>query len=185
MITLICCVVTLISALISSWTHDLRRGILALWVCGLGMGGVALDLGAEFLAVTVWIISTVSTIGFVFYSVMFGEFRSESNDEDRKMNPKKIFGLLTGIIVGFFIFSGLDTAIEYRKALKKNEVGPPTPALVQGTTPEEPIAVNDQLGEEMVGSHFLTLELLGFTLFLILVASGVIARPKRKEGPTS
>ncbi|MBL7715885.1 MAG: NADH-quinone oxidoreductase subunit J [Bdellovibrionales bacterium] len=180
MITWICCAVTLVSALISSWTHDIRRAILALWVCGLGMGGVALDLGSEFLAVTVWIISTTTTIGFVFYSVMFGEFRSESNDEDRKAIVKKVVGLVTVAVMGYFIYSGIENAIRYRESHR-------APKVVELPAPSEPTEqkrpANDLLGDEMVSHHFLTLELLGFSLFLILVASGVIARPRRKGEP--
>jgi NADH:ubiquinone oxidoreductase subunit 6 (subunit J) len=55
----------------------------------------------------------------------------------------------------------------------KQAVGPELPKI------ESPGLAS--LGKTLVEQHFLSLELLGFTLFLTLVGSGVIARAERKE----
>src|SRR5688500_17716981 len=71
--------VTLAAALMATFVGHMRRAILALWVAGLGVGGMYLTVGAEFLAIIQWIVSTLVTISFVFFAVMFGEYNSPSS----------------------------------------------------------------------------------------------------------
>src|SRR4051812_19130337 len=68
--------ITLSAVLMATFVRYMRRAILALWVAGLGVGAIYLTVGAEFLAIIQWIVSTLVTISFVFFSVMFGEYNA-------------------------------------------------------------------------------------------------------------
>src|SRR3954464_12118565 len=74
MIGLVFSGITLAAVCMATFVRNMRHAILALWVAGLGVGAVYLTLGAEFLAIIQWIVSTLVTISFVFFSVMFGEY---------------------------------------------------------------------------------------------------------------
>ena len=173
MIGILFSAIALGAALVASFVNGMRTAILSLWIAGLAMGCLYVTLGAESLAVIQWIVSTLVAISLFFFAVMFGEYEKESNEApgESLLSRKKIFVLGIAIVLGLAF-----AAIIY---LGATEFPQDIPSL--------PKAGNDlaALGRTMVENHMLSLEVLGLTLFLILVGGGVVARPEPKvEGET-
>ena len=158
MMTLIFIAIILASALTATFVRHIRRAILALWVTSLGVGGLYLTMGAEFLAIIQWMISTLTTLSFIFFSVMFGEYNSATAKENRKDILR--IGLAIALGVGFTAIIALGSR-----------------PLIEGLLlmPREDIDLS-LLGKQLTEDHFLSLEVLALTLFLVLVGGGVIAR---------
>src|SRR5438034_857213 len=99
--------VTLSAALVATLAQNMRQSILALWVAGLGVGAMYLTMEAEFLAIVQWIVSTLLTITFVFFAVMFGEYGYSEKKRTRKELVLTVLSLFLG--VGFAAIIGLGT----------------------------------------------------------------------------
>ena len=154
-------VITLAAGLIAAIVENMRRATLALWIAGLGMGGIYLTLGAETLAIIQWIISTLGAISFIFFAVMFGEYGAEEKKGERRRLLKSALALVLGAAFSAVIYLGAGK-------LPEGFLGIPTGG-------------NDlaALGQTMTQDHLLSLEVLALTLFLVLVGGGVVARPER------
>jgi NADH:ubiquinone oxidoreductase subunit 6 (subunit J) len=148
---------------VAAWVSSTRRAILALWVAGLAVGGIYLTLGAELLAVVQWVVSTLAAIAFLFFAVMFGEYRSEEREPARQ---RAAMGVVAGLAGAAFA-----AAVAYAA----REITPAAPA-----SPER----HDLLaqGLSLVQQHLLSLEILGLTCLLVIVGGGVIARPEAGPG---
>jgi NADH:ubiquinone oxidoreductase subunit 6 (subunit J) len=159
MIGLIFAGITLSAVLMATFVNHTRRAILALWVAGLGVGAMYLTVGAEFLAIIQWIVSTLVTISFVFFAVMFGEYNPPVAVESERNNT-----LLTVLSV---VLGGAFAAVIW---------------LGSESLPEGPLMAPAQgsdlgvVGRTLTQDHLLSLEVLALTLFLVLVGGGVIAR---------
>src|SRR6476660_9582164 len=81
---------------LATFLRQMRGAILALWVAGLGVGAIYLNIGAELLAIIQWIVSTVVTISFIFFAVMFGEY----NSVEAREKKSRILVTLMAIILG-------------------------------------------------------------------------------------
>lgn len=151
---------TLLAALTAAMTENMRRAALALWLAGLGMGGMYLTLGAETLAVIQWILSTLGAISLIFFAVTFGEYAREPRTGDRKRILFTVMGGVIGLSFAAVIFLGVGRI--------------PDSAFIL------PAEGNDleALGRTLAQHHLLSLEVLALTLFLILVGGGVVARPE-------
>ncbi|MCM2278027.1 MAG: NADH-quinone oxidoreductase subunit J [Oligoflexia bacterium] len=157
--------ITLGAALIAALVRDIRRATLALWIAGLGVGGVYLTIGAEMLAVIQWVVATLAAISFVFFAGMFGEYGFERQFFDRKRAVFYGLGVIAGVA-----FSGVIW-------LAAGETGP--------LDLEIPRSGNDlvAVGSFLTERHLLSLEILGITLLMALLGGGVLARPEaRREG---
>ncbi len=167
-------------ALLSAFSSNIKRSILSLWVCNLGMGGLFLGLGMEFLAVTQWIVGTLVAVTFIFFSVMFGEFEQQQTPTlGESRIPQSIiekslpFGL-GAVFCGIFALalSRVNGAAE-----KIDEV------LRGGAVYGVDLTT---FGKVFVREHFLSLQILALMLLLVIVGGGVIARPEapksNKEG---
>lgn len=156
--------ITLAAVLVATFVNQIRQAILALWIAGLGIGALYLTVGAEFLAIIQWIVSTVVTISFVFFAVMFGEYNSSKR---KKMTKVKCLLTLMTLILGI----GFAAVIE----------------LGTRSLPEGMENLSSQMsdlvviGKSLTQDHLLSLEVLALTLFLVLVGGGVIARPEGKD----
>ena len=150
--------ITLFSVLIATFARHIHHAILALWVAGLGVGGIYLTLGAEFLAIVQWMISTLVTLSFVFFSVVFGEYNAP---------PSRTFGngfLLTLLALGVGIsFAGVI-------GLGARDLMVVIPAV---ETMGNELKV---IGRLLTQENLLSLEVLALTLFLTLIGGGVVAR---------
>jgi NADH:ubiquinone oxidoreductase subunit 6 (subunit J) len=163
MMTWVFAAITLASVLMATFVNDMRRAILSLWVAGLGVGAMYLTIGAEFLAIVQWIASTLVTIAFLFFAVMFGEYHSSPV-------VKNETGLLMKILS-----VGLGTAFAGLIWLGSHELE----ILPQSDTS----AGSDlaMVGRVLTQDNLLSLEVLALTLFLVLVGGGVIARSERGD----
>lgn len=151
--------ITLSAVLMATFVNHMRRAILALWVAGLGVGAMYLTVGAEFLAIIQWIISTLVTISFVFFSVMFGEYNAPKEKEQKKNR-----WILT--VLSLFLGAGF-AAIIWLGAGNLPEAG-----LIE---PAQPSDLN-LVGKVLTQDNLLSLEVLALTLFLVLVGGGVVSR---------
>lgn len=162
MVFAVCSGLSLGAAAVAAFSGDIRHAILALWVTGLAVGGLFLSLGAELLAIIQWIVSTVVAISFVFYAVTFGEF----GVQDARPRMKRITSLVASLGIGglFSYMIGIGT---------QSLVPPPsTGATVAG---KSYISI---LGQKLAEEHLLSLEVLALTLLVVIIGSGVVARPE-------
>lgn len=147
----ICGGLAVLTALISAFILDIRYSGLAIWICGIALGGCFLSRGAEFLAVVQWIISTMVSISFAFYSVLLG------NREKRRGYSVLIACM---ILVGGFVYLVWHSA----KSAVMIEIA---------RNSEMNLA---SIGKLLIDKHVLSLELISLTLFLVIVGAGVISR---------
>ena len=155
--------VSLAAAAVATFTQNMKTAILALWVAGLGVGCIYLTLEAEFLAVIQWIVSTLLTITFVFFAVMFGEY----NPSPRNRSKYEFIRIFLSILVGTG-FSGIIW-------LGATGLGTGQVLLTGHVTDLK------TLGQLLIQKHFISLEVLALTLFLVLVGGGAVARFERRD----
>lgn len=156
----ICSVVTLAAGAFAAFTTDLRRSVLSLWIAGLGAGGVYLSLHAEFLAIAQWIISTLAAISFLFYSVQFGEYGGTFPQSLRQRARALALPVLAGAAFCWTIWSA----------------GSALPQATEGG--RRALQDVDTLGALLSYEHLPALEVLAILLFLVIIGSGVLARPQ-------
>lgn len=154
---------TLIAAWFSAFSPGIHRATLALWLTGLGMGGIYITIGAEVLAIVQWIVSTLVAVSFVFFSVMFGEYQNTVPLLKNKRVLSYVLAPALGVAFASVIWLGSRSFLEDLSAIPTD--GSDLKAL----------------GKSLVEDHLLSLEVLALTLFLTLVGGGVIARPERSE----
>jgi NADH:ubiquinone oxidoreductase subunit 6 (subunit J) len=159
----LCCSITLIGAILATFAGDLRVSILALWVAGLGTGGVLLSLGAELLAVVQWIVSTLITLGLLIYGISYGEHGVSDTRPRAQRGVSAILPVLLGLSFSAVIWLGTRHL--------------PAAGVF------EPAAGQDlaALGKALLDRHLLSLEVLAVLLFLALVGAGVLARPEEEQ----
>lgn len=164
MIFIIFSMIALVGAFLATFLYDVRGSILALWVTGLGVGGLFLSMGAEVLAIILWIVSTLVAISFMFYAVTFGEYGIR---DSRPWKNRLIAAILPVLCGGLFV-----TLIWLGS---KDLVGD---HFARAVTLKEPIENLQILGEKISKDHLLALEILGLCLFLVVVGTGVVSRPE-------
>ncbi|MFZ9595164.1 MAG: NADH-quinone oxidoreductase subunit J [Bdellovibrionia bacterium] len=154
--------ITLVAVFMTSFDGNMKRSIFALWVAGLGVGAIYLTIGAEFLAMVQWVVSTLVTISFVFFSVMFGEYKTSVSHETSNPWVLKFFALVLGL--GFAGVIGVGTQNFSLKNFSVDSGGADL-ALI---------------GQKLTQENLLSLEVLALTLFLVVVGAGVIARSEKR-----
>ncbi len=150
--------ITFSAVLIATFERQMRRAILALWVAGIGVGAMYLTVGAEFLAITQWIVSTLVAISFVFFSVMFGEYNYTAPREKKGSYLILVLSLLLGFGFSVVIWLGSKELPEVFLALNK-----------EGSD-------LNSVGKMLTQDNLLSLEVLALILFLVLLGGGVVAR---------
>jgi NADH:ubiquinone oxidoreductase subunit 6 (subunit J) len=162
--------IAILSALGAALYRDARRVVLSLWICGMCFGAIFLSFGAEVLAVVQWIVTTLVGISLLFFSSMFGELGSKKVTEGR--TRKESFELLQAAMVGIAFVAILGVSLlrfqpdaDWLSHLSASS-GPSTGQDLQA------------LGQLLTERHFISLEVLGVTLLLVLVGGGVLARPE-------
>ncbi len=157
--------ITLSAALIATFVRHMRRAILALWVASLGIGALYLTIGAEFLAIVQWVMSTLTTISFIFFSVLFGEYNTPPGRAGRKDMLRILLSIVLGCGFTAVIWLG-------------------SRSLPEGTLLFSNRAADvSVLGRTLTQEHLLSLEVLALTLFLVLVGGGVVARSEGSDSP--
>ena len=168
MIANLCVAIAVVSALMMTFSKDMRRVVLALWLLGISTGGLFLSFGAEMLALAQWVSATALTLVLVFHSLVFGEHR----EPEKVTALERLRALLIPALTGFSFMLFLWFAVR--------SAGSATVGADQASAPSL-----SALGTEMLGSYFLCVEILGLLLFGTLVGVGVICRPttrKEEEG---
>lgn len=164
MISLAFAGVTLSAVVMATFATHMRRAILALWVAGLGVGAIYLTLGAEFLAIIQWIVSTLVTISFIFFSVMFGEYNAPVIRNSGNDLLLAVLSIVLGAGFAAVIWLGANVIPEsaFVMVASGNDLG--------------------VLGKSLTQDHLLSLEVLALVLFLVLVGGGVVARSEGGDG---
>lgn len=146
-------IITIVSGACAVMAPTLRTTALSLWICGLGVGSLFLGMGAEYIAVAQWILSTLVSVSFVFYSVLFGEVK-------KKEKPVKVAsGIACGLLfIGVINFGFQDLPIQS-----------------SGVTPLK----LGEFGISLISDHFLSIKVLALTLMMAIVGAGVISRPEK------
>ena len=168
---------TLVAVFYATFIRNMRHAILALWVAGLGVGAIYLTLGAELLAIIQWIISTLMTIAFIFFSVIFGEFHSgrktKIQNKDLAAEARNKRGDFVLTILSLILGASFATVIWI---CSKN----------LGEVSHGVVSSHDDLatvGRILTQENFLSLEVLALLLFLTLVGGGVVARFQGRDRP--
>ncbi len=154
--------ITVLASALAAFSSDKRRAILFLWLAGLGAGCVFLAVGAELLGVAQWIVSTLVAVSFLFFASMFGEYHQPVDVSLAKKTVDLALPVAIGAIFSYVIWLGVR--------------GVPTEPVTTLSDGTDLVAV----GRSMLQHHLLSLEVLALMLFLVLVGTGVIARPERK-----
>ena len=149
---------TLVAVGLATFLNQTRQAILSLWVAGLSLGALYLTIGAEFLAIIQWIVSTLVTLSFIFFAVMFGEFSSTPTPVKQKMSLMTFLSLILGLV--FTLVIGLGTRSFTDQTARSTQS----------------LTDLSQLGKILTQEHLLSLEVLGLILFLVLVGGGVVSR---------
>ena len=174
MIVLTCSMMILAAALFAVFISDTRKAILALWITGLALGSLFLSLGAEFLAVLEWIVSTLVALSFLFYAVMLGEY---GVNDVRSWAERIVYGIVALAVGGGFCF------MIYLGA--SHLPGGDISAQIFGFQTEILVGNGEsgdlsKLGRLLIEENLLSLETLALMGFLSLVGVGVISRPERE-----
>lgn len=144
------------SALAAALVTDMRKAVLGLWICGISVGGLFLSMGAEMAAIIQWILSTITAVTFVFYAVMFGEYRGKGQS--------RVFWVIpSAVAAGCFAWV---VAVAFPERVVDFSVGDPAEAKSAG-----------EVGFAIADGHFLSLSVLGIILLAALVSAGTVARP--------
>lgn len=167
---ILCSLITLGAAGVATFWGDIRVSILALWVVGLGAGGLFLGLGAELLAIIQWIACTLVAISFLFYSVTFGEY----GVQDKRPMSKKVTSAIVPSLLGLAF-----AAVIWLGTYKLPD------RLLAGTVTQDAPAVQASniaaMGRSVIREHLLSIEIMGVMLLLVVVGAGVIARPEAPD----
>jgi NADH:ubiquinone oxidoreductase subunit 6 (subunit J) len=167
-------------AVCSLFFEDMRRAAVSVWVAGLGAGAVEMALGAEVLAVTQWILSSVALVVFILFSVTFGEYRSRSTEEvttapqgkpaleSRAWRLARAFGpvLLGGAFMGVVFYGYLPLE---RRAASTMKVS------LLGSFPGGDIRA---VAQALLRENFVSLQIVALILLLVVVGAGVVSRPE-------
>lgn len=152
--------VAIVGAAWAVFTRSTRSAGLALWVCGLGVGGGMLSMGLEFVAITQWILSTLSVLGFSYFAVLLGE---EPQEGSRGIYWKsKLAPLGIGVMFCALVWFAVGDVPE---------------------NPKSPAAGISEIGRMVVTEHLVSLEVLGIAFLVVVIGAGVLSRSEvtRKE----
>ncbi len=122
-----------------------------LWLSGLALGCTYLSIGSDFLAFIQVLLVTVSGVLYFFFGFLHSH-------QSRAVEPRKfIVSLLLGLVFLALLGFGFSGHALF-SVLPNSNLG-----LVQ-------------LGQYLVGHQFLSLELMGILLFVVIIGVGVLAR---------
>lgn len=146
----LCTVVCLGSALLVTFSSHRQRVGISLWLCGMSAGGMFLSVGAEFIAMIQWTLSTVLGMLYLFYSSLF--LPSEKKSSSTWVMSVVIL-LLVSMGIFLFALKGID-----QFQLKKTATG-------LGT-----------LGRRMISQYGIHIHLLALTVFVVIIGTAQISR---------
>ncbi len=158
---------TFSSTLLAAFSADIYVAILALWLAGTSVGAIYLILDFETLAMIQWLSCTLIALGFVFFAVLFGEYRSSPSRSLGKRWGIPLISLVLGI--GFSALSWFSASFSPLNE-DRSAVGPETNAA--------------EFSMSLVNQHGVSLTLLALMLFVTLIGAGIVARSTQaNDGP--
>lgn len=171
--------IAVIASGVATTVRDMRRAALAVWVAGLGVGSVEMSLGAEVLAVTQWVLSSVALVVFVLFAVTFGEYGLAKKESSK---PHSVEGMpaiegrlwrwarLSGPVLLGLAFTGIIYYgyLPLEKKAGRSWFASPVEA-VRGT---DLVAVATSLLRE----NFVAVQMVAVLLLLAVVGAGMVSR---------
>lgn len=125
---------------------------IALWLCGITLGAIYLHMGAEFLAIVQWLLSTLLCMALVFHAILLG-------DQDELPSGPQWFVVLPlttalFVVIGWVAYSSVLGSVP----LQWNYYG-----LMD-------------FGKKLVSDYFLTVVVAGLGALIALIAIGSLER---------
>lgn len=158
-----------ISGALAIGLRTARTSILLATLAGFFSGAGFLSLGAEYLAITQWLVCGISALGLLFFEMMFG---NEMPWSKKTKQYDLILALLAAVsICGIFLYAVLGDFTSEGLSLR----------LDQSLS----AASMGDLGIVMTRKFFIVLQIVGFLLLVAIVGSGVLARPSDNGGAES
>lgn len=150
----------IIASIFATFVADTRRAVLCLWLAGLALAGLYLDLGAEALALIQSIVATLGAIVALFFVLSFGEHIVIDDRTPVKRLATLTLPLLIGTGFSILIWLGMkDIPLE----------APMATGNLRG------------LGLSILDDHLISAELLAVALLVSVVSAGVVGRPERSS----
>lgn len=92
----------LAAAVRAATARTARSAVSALWFSALILGALFLLLGFEYLAIALWLASTLSCLGFVFFAALVGDELPTETDGTRGA-----FAAIVGLSFGALLAAGV------------------------------------------------------------------------------
>lgn len=156
---LILAAITIAGAIAAMTLHKLVHCALALAVCLVGLAGLYLDLGAEFVGLA----QVLVYVGAVVILIVFAILLTRSDELPSRGAPR----ILSGIAVSACVFGVLAWAVVTSGAKQSPSA----------TLPHEAI---QQIGIAMMQRYVLPLEIVGLLLTAALIGAVVIAMEEKQ-----
>lgn len=150
-----------LSAIIATFARNIVNSAYALFFTLLGLAGIYILLGADFLAVT----QVVVYVGGILVLLLFGVLLTNRRVEDLLSSGKSPYalGILAGVAV-FTIITGIFQRAHWPEALRP---------LPEATT--------RPLGYMLLQNYLLPFEFASITLLAALIGAAYIVRPKERD----
>ncbi len=158
--------ITLVSALFILFTRNILYAAFALMLTFLGVAGIFVFAGAEFIAIT----QILVYVGGILVLIVFGVMLTNRLQGQKVLTP--VYRKLMGLIVGGGLFLILF------KAIVEANFGAIT--WVSGNTQTEPTSLK-KLGLTLMTDYVLAFEVIGILLLIALIGAIHMAGGKRKE----
>lgn len=133
---------------------------LALAICLIGLAGLYLNLGAQFVGLAQVLVYVGAVVILIVFAILLTR-----NDE---LPPQKRAARLAGVIVSAAVFAVLAWAVTAGGAL-------------QGGTETQPPATIQQIGSALMQRFVLPLEVAGLLLTAALIGAVVIAMEEKQS----
>ena len=172
-------IIAVLASGLATLVKDMRRAALAVWVAGLGVGAVEMALGAEVLAVTQWILSSLALVVFVLFAVTFGEYQVSTKVPATRTDSEgmpAIEGRLwrwarqAGPALLGLAFTGV---VYYGYYPLEKRAGRPWISVVG-----DPIQGTDlgAMAASLLRENFVALQIVAVLLLLVVVGAGMVSR---------
>jgi NADH-quinone oxidoreductase subunit J len=157
---LILAAVTIAGATAAMTLRKLVHCALALAICFVGLAGLYLDLGAQFVGLAQMLVYVGAVVILIVFAILLTR-----NDE---LPPQTKAARVAGMLVSFAVFAVLAWAVMVGGAM-------------QGTAGTQPQAAIRQIGSALMQRFVLPLEVVGLLLTAALIGAVVIAMEEKQR----
>jgi NADH:ubiquinone oxidoreductase subunit 6 (subunit J) len=162
--------IALLSALFILFTRNILYAAFALMLTFLGVAGIFIFSGAEFVAIT----QILVYVGGILILIVFGVMLTNKVNGKNIVTP--VYRQLTALIIGggFFVL--------FIKAIMQANFG--AISWIANGTEKEPSSLK-HLGLVLMTDYMLAFEVIGILLLIALIGAVYMAGAKRKEAPNA